>query len=200
MRLTGILLAAGASRRFGRDKRKLRLPNGEWAAVHCARRLRSALGEVLAVLREDDAELAAALIAIGCKVAHNPDADEGMAASIRCAVRSTEDRDGWLVMPADLPLIGENTVRHVAERLGSASAVVPVHDGKRGHPVGLSASFREGLLALDGDQGARQLLQARAREVAWLDVDDPGIFRDVDREEDWTGVLRDLSRQRAAKI
>ena len=183
MRLTGILLAAGASRRFGSDKRRYRLPGGEVLAVHSARRLRAALDDVLVVLREDDDELAEALRAADCGVTHNPDAVEGMGASIRHGVSQAPDSDGWLIMPADLPWVRRESIERVAERLQSAAAVVPVCEGQRGHPVGFGARFYEDLLALSGDRGARGILQAHPDEVCWLEIDDPGVCRDVDRPE-----------------
>jgi molybdenum cofactor cytidylyltransferase len=183
MRLTGILLAAGSSRRFGGDKRRERLPSGDQLAVHCARRMREVVEDVLVVLREGDDELAEALQGAGCRVTHNPHAAEGMGASIRHGVAEAPAGDGWLIMPADLPWVRTATIARVAAQLAQAPAVVPVCNGQRGHPVGFAARFREGLLALQDDRGARGLLQAHPDAVCWLEVDDPGIGRDVDRPE-----------------
>jgi molybdenum cofactor cytidylyltransferase len=180
MRLTGILLAAGQSRRFGADKRLVTLPGGEPLAMHCARTLCAALDDVLVVLRPDDAALAERLAALGCRVTHNPHAAEGMGASIRHGVGQSLHSDGWLILPADLPLLRSTTVRQVAAALQEGGAVVPVCQGRRGHPVGFSARYREGLLDLDGDEGARRLLAADPGKVRWLAVDDAGICRDVD--------------------
>jgi molybdenum cofactor cytidylyltransferase len=186
MRLTGVLLAAGQSRRFGADKRLVTLPGGEPLAMHCARTLCAALDDVLVVLRPDDAALAERLAALGCRVTHNPHAAEGMGASIRHGVGQSLHSDGWLILPADLPLLRSTTVRQVAAALQEAAipqeggAVVPVCQGRRGHPVGFSAHYREGLLGLGGDEGARRLLEADPGKVRWLAVDDPGICRDAD--------------------
>ncbi|MDE2259940.1 MAG: hypothetical protein KGK17_06425, partial [Betaproteobacteria bacterium] len=57
--------------------------------------------------------------------------------------------------------------------------------GQRGNPVGFSSHFREALMALRGDQGARRLLDVHRQEVCWLDVDDPGILLDIDVPNDW---------------
>ena len=180
MRLTGILLAAGRSRRFGADKRLAALPNGEPLVLCCARNLRAALDDVLVVLRPGDAVLAEQLAVLDCRVTHNPDAAEGMGASIRHGVGQRPGSDGWLILPADLPLLRTDTVRQVAAALQDWPAVVPVCQGRRGHPVGFSARYREGLLGLGGDEGARRLLEAEPEKVRWLAVDDPGICRDVD--------------------
>lgn len=106
----------------------------------------------------------------------------GMGDSIAAAVRATADAAGWLVLPADLPLVRPDTLRRVAEALASATAVQPQHDGRRGHPVGFGADARDALLALTGEHGAAPVLQAlRARgQMRDLEVDDIGTVTDID--------------------
>ncbi|WP_459624775.1 nucleotidyltransferase family protein, partial [Burkholderia sp. 3C] len=72
----------------------------------------------------------------------------------------------------------------VASELASGRATIaaPWFDGQRGHPVGFAAVHRDALAALDGDAGARALLVAH--EVARVEVDDPGVLRDVDTRDD----------------
>ena len=184
MSLTGILLAAGGAQRFGRDKRRLLLPDGQDLLSYSARRLRRVLDDVLVVLRPEDDDIAPALLAIGCRVCRNPLPERGMGSSVNCGVQASQHSDGWLVQPVDLPLLREATIRRVAERLRSAAAVVPLCHGRHGHPVGFARQFRDRLLALDGVRGARPILQRAAPDVVWLNVHDPGIYRDIDRPDD----------------
>ena len=107
----------------------------------------------------------------------------GMGDSIAAAVRSTADAVGWLVLPADLPLVRPETLRRVASALAAgAAAVQPHYEGHRGHPVAFAAEARTALLALSGERGAAPVLQAlRARgEVLDLVVDDVGTVTDID--------------------
>lgn len=107
----------------------------------------------------------------------------GMGDSIAAAVRATADAAGWLVLPADLPLVRPETLCRVAQALAAgAAAVQPQHQGQRGHPVAFAAGARDALLALCGERGAAPVLQAlRARgEVRDLAVDDIGIVTDID--------------------
>jgi molybdenum cofactor cytidylyltransferase len=60
----------------------------------------------------------------------------------------------------------------------------PQFQGTRGHPVGIAARFYGELAALSGDEGAKQLLAARASSVQLIDVDDAGIQRDIDTPAD----------------
>ena len=105
----------------------------------------------------------------------------GMGDSIARGVRATAQASGWLILPADLPLIQAATLRAVAARLSDGNAtrvVVPRYQGERGHPVGFAAACGAELMALTGDQGARGVMQAQAPLM--LEVDDPGCVFDVD--------------------
>ena len=82
-----------------------------------------------------------------------------------------------------MPRVAVSTIEVVARTLdGGPSIVAPFYRGQRGHPVGFGSAHRDALLALDGDTGARALLSMH--QIARVDVDDPGILRDVDTPED----------------
>ncbi|MES2533434.1 MAG: nucleotidyltransferase family protein [Pseudomonadota bacterium] len=123
----------------------------------------------------------------------------GMGDSIAAAVRATVDADGWLVLPADLPLVRATTLRQVADVLAGASAAVqPTYQGERGHPVGFPATCRDDLLALGGPRGAASVLQALRLEGLAVDlpVDDAGVLADIDTLDDLARAERLLSSWR----
>jgi molybdenum cofactor cytidylyltransferase len=106
----------------------------------------------------------------------------GMGYSIAAGVRSRGDASGWLVMPADMPLVRPATLRTVAAALGHHSAAFAQYQGQRGHPVAFSAELYSELAVLAGDQGARRIL-ARYPAAA-VEVDDPGVLVDIDTRGD----------------
>jgi molybdenum cofactor cytidylyltransferase len=110
----------------------------------------------------------------------------GMADSIAAGVQATVNAAGWLILPADLPLVRGETLRAVAAALSRHPVAVPVCQGERGHPVGFSAACRQGLLDLKGNQGAAPVLRAyqAINSVAFLDLDDIGSVTDIDTVED----------------
>lgn len=187
MRIAGILLAAGRGTRFdagGRqDKLMQTLPGGELVAVASAHRLLQAVPLVQAVVRPGADRLAAVLAESGCRVAVCAEADSGMAASLVCGLRQTGEADAWLIALADMPYLQPNTLEALVDALrGGAGIVQPYCDGKGGNPVGFARRHLAQLLTLGGDQGARVLL--RQHEVTKIEVDDDGIFRDIDTMED----------------
>jgi len=196
MRLVGILLAAGEGARFGGGKLLARVPTtahgvsagtsiGAAAAMH----MMAALNDVVAIVRPRDTMLEHALAATGARVVPCERAAEGMGASLACGVDESADADGWIVALADMPWIDPGTIASVAARLrDGASIVAPSYRGRRGHPVGFSARHCAALLALTGDEGAKAILTAHADALESIEVDDPGVLRDVDRPEDLNDV------------
>lgn len=104
--------------------------------------------------------------------------EQGMGSSIATGVAATANANGWLILPADLPLIQADTLRCIAQALQTHAVVVPFVNGQRGHPVGFGAVCRDELLALSGDQGAKSILQRHIAQT--LELDDIGCILDVD--------------------
>ncbi len=183
--MLGILLAAGASSRFGADKLRHALPHGVMIAVQAARHLRAALPRVLAVVRPGQDELATALRAEGCEVVVCERAADGMGESLACAVRAAGAREGYVIALADMPFIRPSTIVAVSEAIaGGAAIAAPYFHTRRGHPVGVSGRYAQRLERLTGDEGARSLLAEHAAQLTKIPVGDPGVLRDIDRPED----------------
>jgi molybdenum cofactor cytidylyltransferase len=190
VRIVGILLAGGRGVRFGGAKllAPLAADDAGWGTtvgVAACRRLMAACPEVIAVVRPDDGDLAAALRETGARVVACPRADEGMGASLACGVAAAADADGWVVALADMPWIAPATIAGIVAALGrGAAAAAPFHRGERGHPVGFGKACGPALAALTGDEGARRVVAAQGDRLVRIDVDDEGAVRDVDTPSD----------------
>lgn len=187
-RIVGILLAGGAGSRFGGAKLLHPLEDGVAIAAHAARNLLAVLPEVIAVVRWGDFPLYEMLEEEGCRVSMSRDALRGMGASLAHAVGEARTADGWVVALADMPRVSPDSVRGVMNALEhGATIAAPRYEGRRGHPVGFAAALREELLALDGDTGARSILERHAGEVELIECPDPGVLFDIDRKSDLGG-------------
>jgi molybdenum cofactor cytidylyltransferase len=186
--VVGILLAAGRGERFGGDKLLAMVRSGagnESIGVMACRNLLAVVPRVVAVVRPDDAALAAALGAAGARIVRCANADDGMGASLACGVLATHDAAGWVVALGDMPWIQASTIARVAGAVEAGAIVAaPFHQGQRGHPVGFGAACFEALAALTGDDGAKSIVSAHRDGFAHVDVDDAGTLRDVDRPDD----------------
>lgn len=188
-----VVLGAGYGRRFaehaGREANKLLAPciglDGSERVVlaHSLSAFSQWAGERLLVLRQGSERLGE-LTALG--VSHGFDTlvvpSAGMGDSLSAAVRARAGAAGWLVALGDMPWIRAQTHSRIASALSAGHACVPVYQGKRGHPVGFDAAYAQALMSLSGDQGGRGLLEQG--RVTLIEVDDPGVLRDVDLPED----------------
>jgi molybdenum cofactor cytidylyltransferase len=129
------------------------------------------------------------------RVAYNPEYESGMASSIRRGILACRpEAEGYMICLGDMPLVELETLRElctVFSRQNHPSIVVATTAGTRGHPIIFSQSFRTELLQLQGDVGARSIVEASEDVVIEVDVNDPGIFKDIDTLETY-----DLLRSR----
>ena len=113
----------------------------------------------------------------------------GMGASIAAGVSATASADGWLILPADLPLIQPQSLQHVAAQLLEHAVVVPRSHAIPGHPVGFRKECQGRLLQLNGESGAKPIVEWYRSQglVCDMPMEDDGIVMDID-------TLSDLAR------
>lgn len=193
--IAAIVLAAGSSSRFGTDKllhaitlNNMTLP----LAAHSLLPWLQNFGSVTVVVRPASqafctviesalgATISAAIRWLVCQ-----NAARGMAASLACGVHSNADADGWLIGLADMPAVPTAAIVGVRNALAAgADLAATSFQGRRGHPVGFASHYREELLALQGDTGARRLLERDISRLVQIEMHDDGIFTDVDTPVD----------------
>jgi molybdenum cofactor cytidylyltransferase len=181
--ITGILLAAGRSHRFGADKlcTEIRGRSLILASTDCLR----TCDRLLVVVRADNQPLQEILHKAEISMVINPQADLGMASSIACGILASSSSDAWCILPGDMPFIDPRTGdRIVATLRQGASLVAPYYRGHRGHPVGFNRDYRDRLLALEGDTGAREILASESQTIVKISVEDAGILHDIDNPQD----------------
>ncbi|TNF35919.1 MAG: nucleotidyltransferase family protein [Gammaproteobacteria bacterium] len=187
-RPVGILLAAGQSTRFGKNKLLYPVIENTPMLLVCAAKLVAVLPDSLVVINSSMKPVASQLEQMGLHVILNEQAEQGMGSSIACGVRASSHAPAWLIMLADMPYIKTDTIRLLANQFeNGASIIAPVFDQQRGHPVGFGQDYKQELLALHADTGARDVIKNHADRLVQIAVDDPGVIQDIDQPAD---VLR----------
>jgi molybdenum cofactor cytidylyltransferase len=190
-KIAAIVLAAGTSRRFGSNKllhsithdgvtnplivyallpwlevfEKITIVVGNDSEPFC-----SEIDSVLGRLNS------AAIHWVECK-----NSKSGMSASLAFGVRANINASGWVIGLADMPKVPSAAISGVRDALlKGASLAAPFCNGKRGHPVGFTSTYKEDLLMLQGDTGARHLLERDKVNLVNFEINNSGIFMDVD--------------------
>jgi molybdenum cofactor cytidylyltransferase len=192
MTAVAIVPAAGKAERFGGGKLVAEI-DGEPLLNRTLRPLLDAgVGHVVVVLAPGSSLPTVELLTDERVIrVVNPDPSRGMFSSIQIGLASS-DGEPILVLPGDMPFVQAATVRTVvAEATRTGRVVSPRHEGRRGHPVAFPRRLRDAVLKADPSSTLSNILKADADPRVELDVDDPGIVRDVD-------VRRDLSSIRGA--
>lgn len=180
-----LLLAAGSSTRFGGDKRLAHLPAGDTLLATAVASVQRSGLPLRVCLRPDDTAAQHLLAEQAVAVLSCPNSALGMGHTIADAIpRLPACWRGVLVALADMPAIQPATFCQVASELEEGSIVVPVWQGRRGHPVAFGRAWFGALASLSGDRGARALIQANPGKCRELAVTDPGILLDIDRPSD----------------
>lgn len=188
MKFCAVILAAGRSTRMGTQK--LLLPwEGSTVIGQIARAVVDAGPvETRVVVPAEHEPIQAALAGLPVRLIVNPDHESDMLASVRCGLRDLPpDCEAVLVAPGDHPGISAELIGRMLAALADprGGMVVPVHGGRRGHPLLFRAGFVPSVLTKFDDLGLRGLLQAHPDQVIELAVDEPAVTEDIDTPEDY---------------
>lgn len=190
-----IVLAAGASHRFGAHKLSQTLTIGgkkRPIVVHTLEQWLQVFTHCVLVVRPADRQMSDALAVLApsqrsrVNLIEAGEAQSGMAYSLRAGVAATAEAPGWVIGLADMPWLPTAALKSVKQAVeAGASVAAPFYQGRRGHPVGFSPRWASQLLDLTGDKGARSILQQSSSLVV-LNCDSSGVLRDIDTPADMT--------------
>ncbi|ANN19343.1 molybdopterin-guanine dinucleotide biosynthesis protein MobA [Amycolatopsis orientalis] len=186
--VAGLLLAAGAGRRFGGPKALAGL-DGEPFVVRALRVLTEAGCATVRVVLGASADEVRALLPDPEAALVAGDWESGMGASLRAGLRALETTtaEAVVVHLVDLPGVGADVVRRVADGADADTVARAAFDGVPGHPVVLGRRWWPEIVAgASGDKGARDWLKGRP-DLRLVECGDLGTGRDVDRREDLPG-------------
>lgn len=188
-----LIVAAGLSSRMGQFKPMLPLGDssiirtiiGKLKSVDC--------DPIILVTGHRADELTRHLADLGLTTVHNPDfASTDMFTSVKlglAVLNPTVER--FFFSPGDVPLFSMKTLQTMSRQMDEdkKSVIIPVHDGRRGHPILIRGALIPRLLTYRGPMGLKGALKTLEEEVGFLKVSDLGITLDADRPQDYQRLL-----------
>jgi molybdenum cofactor cytidylyltransferase len=185
--VSAIVLAAGLSRR-AHPHNKLLIDNGGKPLIRSTVEAvcTAQLAEVIVVVGHQNEYIQAALQGLPLTFIFASDFEKGMGHSLAAGVRAVRaETAGLLVTVADLSGISTALVNMVLNAFAAADQrfhLVPTYQGQRGHPVVLGSWIRAELEQLDGDIGAKSILDSPSERIRtrFLEIADEALIKDRD--------------------
>jgi molybdenum cofactor cytidylyltransferase len=193
--IAALILAAGESSRMGRDKALLPY-RGKTFLTTVIDNLRGAgIGEITLVLGHHAEAIQSAVDLTAVRIIFNPQYQRGQTSSLQAGLAAW-DAPGpraFLMCLVDHPAVGSDVIRAILDRYrrSSAPVVIPVFQGKRGHPVLIGRELFGELIALGEDEGANTVIRRYRPVTEFVEVDDPSIFTDIDDPGDYRTLTED---------
>lgn len=188
-----LILAGGASRRMGEPKLLLPAPRGNLLKQTAHQALGAGNVRVAVIAAEGGPLRREHVDGMTVEWLTTPQADRGLGASLAAGVRQLEERyapAAIQIVLGDQPEMSPEAVRQTAETFAQTGAgiVQTRYDDRPSHPVLFAAQLFPELMALDGDAGAKELLQQYKNQI--LEVKIPGPApRDIDTPEEYERYL-----------
>jgi len=190
---TGLVLAAGGSRRLGQPKQLLRYGSGTLLDHTLATARACGFDQLICALGGASADVRRAVDLDGVEVVENPDYGEGCSSSIAAALGALDPRCEVLVLLlGDQPGVTADSVHALLAGRGDAPLAVCRYDDGPGHPFAFASDVFGELRAMHGDKAVWKLLDGHASDVAHVPVAGP-VPLDVDTWEDYEAVLAEAS-------
>lgn len=190
--VAAVVLAAGASRRFGGDK--LLAPIGGVPLVRLTVRTLSAspIDDIVVVVPRGDASIREAVSGLAVRCVEAEAGTGAMSDSLRAGIAAVSASAAAIVALADQPTVPNEVVdRLIDEWHATRNAVVaPRYAGERGNPVLFDRALFAELLLVEGDRGAREVIARASARVRLIDFPF-AMPLDVDTREDWEALKRE---------
>jgi molybdenum cofactor cytidylyltransferase len=186
--LGAVILAAGESRRMGRPKQLLPWGDSTLIDAVVGAALAAPVAELVVVLGHtaDRVEQAVNSRDPRLSFVRNEQYRSGMLSSVRAGVAALSDRcEAFFLYLGDQPWASPAVAAQLARAYTPGAILVPTADGRRGHPVLFSLTYRVEITELDDAVGLRQLLWRHPAAVRTVAVAEPAIHVDLDTPEDY---------------
>jgi molybdenum cofactor cytidylyltransferase len=157
----------------------------------------SQLADIFVVLGHRESEIRPRLAGTGVQFAINDDYQKGMLTSVKTGLAMlSPNADAFLLALVDQPMIKAELIDQLIEAFieTDMGIVLPVYEGKRGHPVIISASYVDDIMRLDDDAegGMRSFINDHSSDCLEVAVDTPVVLEDIDLPEDYERLSKQV--------
>jgi len=183
--IAAVILAAGQSSRMGTNKLVLEIAGKPMLRRVAEAAIASRAHPVVAVLGNDFPDVARTLDGLDVVLVDSPDFRDGISSSLRAGIAALpESVGGAMILLGDMPAMSASLIDRMIAAFdtakGDAIICVATHNGRRGHPVLFACCYFPDILKLEGDVGARCVIEDHPDYVCEVEADDDAPHIDID--------------------
>ena len=191
--ISSILLAAGLSKRMNGENKLTKKIQGIPLIKHSVKNiLASSINELIIVLGYQK-EIIEKLIDKHEKVKFifNKDFESGMASSIKVGINHLSDNsEAFFICLADMPMVSSNIYDFLIKSKNQKDILVPTYKGQQGNPILFNKSMKEKIMSIDGDAGAKKILELNKDKILNLEINDQGVAKGFNTQIDFDSLKR----------
>lgn len=195
LKIGAVVLAAGESKRMGFNKMLLPFPGKPMLSVVLTTVIESDIDYVIVVLGDKSEKLLSLIKQTSADYCVNQQYKEGMLSSVICGIKHLRQQvDALMIFPGDQPLVSSGTIKLIIDSYKKTykEIIIPVFEGKRGHPVLIGSSLIGEIERLDPETGLRGLVKAYPHAVLEVKTNDPGTIKDFDTYEEYLNEINQI--------
>ena len=190
--ISAILLAAGQSKRMnGENKLTKEIQGIPLIKLSVKNILASSINELIIVLghqKEIIEQLIEKLIDKNNKIkcVFNKDFESGMASSIKVGLKHLpKNTEAFFICLGDMPMICHDIYNQLIKSKDNKEIIVPTYKGQQGNPVLFSILMKDKIMNIEGDLGAKKILEANKDKILNLAINDEGVIKNYNSVNDF---------------
>tara|TARA_B100000029_G_scaffold289978_1_gene283643 strand:- start:1174 stop:1749 length:576 start_codon:yes stop_codon:yes gene_type:complete len=189
--ISSILLAAGLSKRMEGENKLTKKFQGIPLIKHSVKNiLASSINELIIVLGYQK-EIIEKLIDKHEKIRFifNKDFESGMASSIKIGLNHlSNNTEAFFICLGDMPMVSSNIYDFLIKSRNQKDIIVPTYKGQQGNPILFNKSIKEKIMSIDGDVGAKKILELNKNRILNLEINNQGVIRGFNAQMDFDAL------------
>jgi molybdenum cofactor cytidylyltransferase len=186
--ISAILLAAGQSKRMVGENKLTKKIRGIPLIKHSVKNILASSVDELIVVLGYQKEIIEKLIDKNEKIkfVFNNNFESGMASSIKIGLNNlSEKTEAFFICLGDMPMINQDVYNQLIRSRNNKEIIVPTYKGQQGNPILFSKSMKSIIISIEGDIGAKKILEQNKDKILKVKIDDINITKDFNTKDNF---------------